>query len=88
MATAKKPKAKPKKKVVKSKRLTQLQRIELLEDIYDKALMWVHDKTECYEGKGTAAACTILERSRLEVAALNGTQAPTEMRVVFELEAK
>jgi hypothetical protein len=53
--------------------LTKEERLAILRRVYDQALIWCADQVECYRGKGTAAAGTMMERARLEIKELNRT---------------
>jgi len=61
-----------------SQNYSQSERIQKLNDIYDKALDALKTKIDDDDYKGTAAMVTVLERSRIETAGLSSMTTSNE----------
>ena len=62
------------------------ERIAILEEIYDNTLDWIQGSSKSKDGKGTAAAALILERSRLELKELRRGNSPDDKELVIRFE--
>ena len=70
------------------RRLTNDERIAMLEDILDESIRWLSEQTFSHDAKGTAGAAHIIERARLEIEAMRkGTNVNDgEMIIRYELQ--